>query len=50
MKSFLKASLQDLPDPCMMLDCDKAAQRLLTALDQQENIVIYGDYDVDGVT
>lgn len=50
MKSFLKASLQDLPDPRMMLDCDKAAQRLLTALEQRESIVIYGDYDVDGVT
>ena len=50
MKSFLNASLNDLPDPNLMMDCDKAARRLLDALDQQESIVIYGDYDVDGVT
>ncbi len=50
MQGFLTASLKDLPDPSLMLDCDKAAHRLLDALEQQENIVIYGDYDVDGVT
>lgn len=49
-KLFLNASLQSLPDPILMADCDKAAKRLLTALIQGESIVIYGDYDVDGVT
>jgi len=37
-------------DPFLLLDMDKAAQRLLQAIDHQEGIVIYGDYDVDGVS
>ena len=50
MKHFLLAPLQDLPDPELLLDCDLAARRLLDAVHRHEKIVVYGDYDVDGVT
>lgn len=50
MRAFLNASLQSLPDPTLLMDCDRAARRLLDALEGGERIVIYGDYDVDGVT
>ena len=39
-----------LSDPFLMKDMDKACQRLLRAVDEGETIVIFGDYDVDGVT
>jgi len=41
---------QDLHDPYLMKDMDKAVRRILEALDNQEKITVYGDYDVDGVT
>lgn len=47
---FLHDTLADLPDPFLMKGMKKAVQRLSEALDKQENIVIYGDYDVDGIT
>ena len=47
--AFLNAS-QDLADPFLLTDMDKAVDRLLAAVRQQERIVVYGDYDVDGVT
>jgi len=37
-------------DPFLLLNMDAAVQRIFSAIDQQETIVIYGDYDVDGVT
>ena len=49
-KMFLKPSLADLTPPDRMADLDKAAKRLIQAIKDQETIVIYGDYDVDGVT
>src|SRR5688572_2931374 len=39
-----------LPDPSVFRDMDVAASRLADALDRQENIAIFGDYDVDGAT
>jgi single-stranded-DNA-specific exonuclease len=48
--AFLSPSLHDLPDPFRMHGMQRAVQRLLTALRQEERIAIYGDYDVDGVT
>ena len=50
MRAFINAPLSALPDPLSLEDCDRAARRLLDALASGERIVIYGDYDVDGVT
>lgn len=47
---FLDATLKDLHDPSRMPDLDKAAARVLEALDRDQSIVIYADYDVDGVS
>ncbi|RYF12141.1 MAG: hypothetical protein EOO40_01910, partial [Deltaproteobacteria bacterium] len=47
--SYLRPSLQSLPDPRQMADMAPACERLAQALAAQEPIVIYGDYDVDGV-
>ena len=49
-KKFFRPSLEDLHDPFLMKDMDKAVQRLRTALENDEKILIYGDYDVDGTT
>lgn len=45
---FLSPSLKDLPDPFGLPDMDVAVDRIIAAIDQQEKIVIYADYDVDG--
>lgn len=47
---FFRPELSDLHDPFLMKDMDKAVKRLIEAIDQNENILIYGDYDVDGTT
>jgi single-stranded-DNA-specific exonuclease len=47
---FLHPRLQDLGDPFLLPEMDKAVARILQAIDKQESVVIYGDYDVDGVT
>ncbi|WP_133489690.1 single-stranded-DNA-specific exonuclease RecJ [Aliiroseovarius marinus] len=48
---FLDPTLRDLlPDPRKLKDMDKAAARILTALDQSERVAIFADYDVDGAT
>ena len=47
---FIKPSLSDLHDPFLMADMSKAVNRVIKALSKGENILIYGDYDVDGVT
>ena len=49
-KTFFRASLDQLHDPFLMRDMDKAVARLGAAIDNQEKIVVYGDYDVDGAT
>jgi single-stranded-DNA-specific exonuclease len=47
---FFKPSLTDLHDPFLMKDMHKAVNRIINAIEKQENILIYGDYDVDGTT
>jgi len=49
-KSFYRPQLTDLHDPWLMKDMDKAADRVMTAIQKHEKILIYGDYDVDGTT
>lgn len=49
-KSFFRPKLSDLHDPFLMKDMDKAVERLEQAIDNQEKVMIYGDYDVDGTT
>src|SRR2546422_5019579 len=49
-QSFLKPSLDHLHDPFLMRGMSDAVKRLLRAIDNQEPILIYGDYDVDGTT
>jgi len=41
---------QDLYDPFLFQDMEKAVKRIIRAIEQQEKIMIYGDYDADGVT
>lgn len=49
-KSFLHPNMKELNDPFLMRDMDLAADRIISALSGGEHIVIFGDYDVDGIT
>lgn len=49
-KTFFRPSLAQLHNPFLMKDMDKAVKRLLQAFENQEKIIVYGDYDVDGAT
>lgn len=49
-KDFFRPSLDHLHDPFLMKDMHRAVDRLKLAIDSQEKILIYGDYDVDGTT
>ena len=46
---FLKPTRNDFHDPFLILDMEKAVERIIQAINKQENVTIYGDYDVDGV-
>ncbi len=47
---FLHPTRHDFYDPFLMPDMEKAIERIKIAIDQKENIIIYGDYDADGIT
>jgi single-stranded-DNA-specific exonuclease len=49
-KKFFRPSLSELHDPYAMRDMEKAVARIETAISQEETILVYGDYDVDGTT
>lgn len=49
-KSFFRPQLTELYDPFLMNDMDKAVDRLNQAIGRKEKILVYGDYDVDGIT
>jgi len=49
-KTFFRPSLDQLHDPFLMKDMDKAVNRVLRAIDEGEKVLVYGDYDVDGTT
>lgn len=49
-EKFFHPSLRDLHNPFLMPDMDKAVDRLNQAMGSKEKIMVYGDYDVDGIT
>lgn len=50
LKKFLEPSLEDLHDPYLLHDMDKAVERIRLAIERGELILVYGDYDADGMT
>ena len=47
---FLNPKIEDLRDPLLLLDMDKAIEKIQSAVALEESIWLYGDYDVDGIT
>ena len=50
LEGYLRPKLRDLADPFLIPDMKPAVERVFAAIDKGENVCIYGDYDVDGVT
>ena len=49
-KTFFRPSWSDLHDPFLMKDMNAAVTRIQSAIENKEQILIYGDYDVDGTS
>ena len=49
-QNFLRPKYEDLADPFLLPDMRKAVERIRRAIDGEEKVIIYGDYDADGVT
>ena len=49
-KSFFRPSISELHDPFLMKDMSKAVNRIILAINKNEKVLVYGDYDVDGTT
>lgn len=49
-KTFFRPDINEMHDPGMMKDMNKAVDRIISAIERQEKILVYGDYDVDGTT
>lgn len=49
-RDFFRPDLKNLYNPYLMKDMDKAVERIIKAINANENIMVYGDYDVDGTT
>ena len=49
-RQFFRPTLEDLHNPYLMKDMDKAVERIELAIESGENILVFGDYDVDGTT
>src|ERR1700741_2018386 len=49
-KQFFRPSLDELHDPFLMKDMEKATERIFQAFRNKEKILVFGDYDVDGTT
>ena len=49
-KDFFRPELSELHSPWLMKDMEKAVARIITAIDDDEKILVFGDYDVDGTT
>lgn len=49
-KQFFRPQLTDLHSPWLMKDMDKAVKRIIDAINDNEKILVFGDYDVDGTT
>ena len=49
-KHYFRPQLSHLHDPWLMKDMQKAVDRIITAFEKKEKILVFGDYDVDGTT